>query len=102
MILLQINPSYMGQYVFATLAVMGGIGGVLAIASFFATRSEVQDLKQRQSKTEELIETLRSEASTRGHRLWRRTDRLNALLQRIAGKLDVYIESDDDGEGNGE
>lgn len=91
----EVGNNFMGQYVFATLAVIGGIGGVLAIASFFATRAEVQDLKVRQAGTEQLIEKLRTEGSSRGKHLHNRIDRTNRLLDRIAGKLGVGIPIDE-------
>lgn len=77
-----------------TIAIIGAIASLIAIGSFFATRTEVIDLKERVNKTETLIEKLREEGSRRGRQLFRRSDALNALLQRVAERLHVHVEGD--------
>ncbi len=71
------------------VALLGVLVGLVSIASYFAARNEVIDLKERVYRMEQLVEKMRTEGSERGKALHGRVDRVNALLNRIAGRMQI-------------
>ena len=42
-----VEPAFWGQWIIVALAILGGLGGLAAVASYFATRRELVSLEHR-------------------------------------------------------
>jgi F0F1-type ATP synthase membrane subunit b/b' len=51
-----VDTAFWGQWIIVGLGIIGGLGGLAAIASYFATRRELIALEQRTTKVESRIE----------------------------------------------
>jgi len=49
------SNSFWGQWVIVALGIFGGLGGLAAVASYFATRREFEALDKRVEKVEETL-----------------------------------------------
>ena len=74
-----------GLFVVCAATIIGLVAALISIASYFATRREVDDLKERVANIEELMEK-------RTEKLHNRINRLLAGQMLIAGKLGVALE----------
>ena len=75
-----------GLFVVCAAVFIGLIGALISIASYFATRREVDDLKVRVTQIEELMEE-------RTEKLHKRINRLLAGQMLIAGQVGVALEN---------
>lgn len=89
MILAEASNAFAGQALYITLAFIGGLGGLLAIASFFATRNEVADVKERVGKLEEKIDDSNILSETHREKLHKRINRILIGVSRIQGRLKI-------------
>ena len=79
------GPDAIGIFVLCAGVVIGLIVSLVSIASYFATRREVDDLKDRVVIIENLLEK-------RTEKLHRRINRLLAGQMLIAGKVGVALD----------
>jgi phosphate/sulfate permease len=75
-----------GLFVVCAAVVFGMVGALISVASYFATRREVDDLKERVQGIEELMEE-------RTEKLHKRINRLLAGQMLIAGQVGVALEN---------
>ena len=75
-----------GLFVVCAAVVFGLVGALVSVASYFATRREVDDLKDRVATIEDLMEK-------RTEKLHKRINRLLAGQMLIAGQVGVTIEN---------
>jgi hypothetical protein len=78
-------PDAIGIFVLCAGVIIGLIASLISIASYFATRREVDDLKDRVVIIENLLEK-------RTEKLHRRINRLLAGQMLIAGKVGVALD----------
>ncbi|MDE2105328.1 MAG: hypothetical protein KGL39_49335 [Patescibacteria group bacterium] len=83
------SNSELGLFVVCAAAFIGLIATLISIASYFATRREVDDLKERVTNIEELMEK-------RTEKLHRRINRLLAGQMLIAGQVGVALDHQGD------
>ena len=90
----QVAPvSGLATWFMTILSVVSGIGGLLAVASYFATRREVDDLKARLVKVEDTTTMIRQEIAAAidrqtGQQERRSTslhNRLNPVAENLSG-----------------
>jgi len=74
-----------GLFVVCAAVVIGLVGALMSVAGYFATRREVDDLKERVTVIENLLEK-------RTEKLHRRINRLLAGQMLIAGKVGVALD----------
>ena len=79
------TPDAIGIFVLCAGVVIGLIASLISVASYFATRREVDDLKDRVVIIESLLEK-------RTEKLHRRINRLLAGQMLIAGKVGVALD----------
>jgi len=79
------GPDAIGIFVLCAGVIVGLIASLISIASYFATRREVDDLKDRVVIIENLLEK-------RTEKLHRRINRLLAGQMLIAGKVGVALD----------
>lgn len=79
------SPNDIGIFVLCGALLIGLVATLIAIASYFATRREVDDLKERMTNVEELMER-------RTEKLHKRINRLLAGQMLIAGKVGVALD----------
>lgn len=60
------SNSFIGQGTLFSVMALGGLATLISIASFFATRSEVQDLKERVAKNEVSLDQVRRDIIDNG------------------------------------
>lgn len=85
-----------GNWFIGVCAFVALLAALLTIATYFATRREVDDLKARvdtlETETREAERRLEKNNEDRASRIHKRVDRVLALTQRIAGKLNVHAD----------
>jgi len=74
-----------GIFIVCAAMFVGLVGALISVASYFATRREVDDLKERVGIIESLLEK-------RTEKLHRRINRLLAGQMLIAGKVGVALD----------
>jgi len=72
--------SFLAQWLVVGFAFISGIGGLLASASYFATRREVDDIKVRLVKVEDVTATIRDEMRKQKDELVYSADRRASVL----------------------
>jgi hypothetical protein len=75
-----VSNGFVGQWVIVAFSFFGGIGGLLAAASYFATRREVEKLDERLTKQEETSEAIRSEMRSMKDDLTLSADKRSSVL----------------------
>lgn len=92
-LLAEASNEFVGQWVLVAATVISILVALATIASYFATRSEVNDLKMRMHNLDLLIEKIRSDGSQRGKDLHDRIDPLDSGIGRIQGQLEAFNSS---------
>lgn len=85
MMLAEATNGDLGLFVVCAAIIIGLVGALMSVASYFATRREVDDLKERVLAVEELMEA-------RTEKLHKRINRLLAGQMLIAGQVGVAID----------
>lgn len=85
MILAEATNEQIGVLVFGLAALLGLVATMISIASYFATRREVEDLKTRVNNLEDNLDKKTSKLHTR-------INRLLAGQMMIAGQLNVALD----------
>jgi hypothetical protein len=71
---------FLAQWLVVVFSIVSGIGGMLAIGSYFATRREVDDIKERLVKTENSAHEIRAE-------MRKEKDEINAMADARSSRL---------------
>jgi hypothetical protein len=75
-----VSAAFMGQWVVAAFSFVGGMGGILAAASYFATRREVERIEQRVTRLEDVTGAIRAEIRQQKDELMLSADRRSSIL----------------------
>jgi len=89
-ILADASSAFLGQWILVAATVITLLVGLGTIASYFATRGEVTDLKLRMQNMDALVEKVRADGSQRGKDLHNRIDPLELGMGRIEGQLSAF------------
>ena len=84
-LLADVTNNQMGVFVFAAAVLVGLIATLLSIATYFATRREVEDLKERVDKIE-------ADLDEKTSKIHKRVNRLLAGQMLIAGRMGCALD----------
>lgn len=90
------SNEFYGQFLIVALGIIGGLGGLAAIASYFATRRELESLVTRVNKIETEVKEDREKnqihASQRSHTIF---DAIEKLRTEVTKRIDERCDKQD-------
>lgn len=89
MLFAEATNEQVGIFIFAGAAVCGFAATLISIASYFATRREVEDLKER-------VEKLETDLDDKTSKIHKRVNRLLAGQMLIAGRMGCALDRHQD------
>jgi len=86
----QVSPEFLGNWVGAGLLIIGGIVGLFSIITFFATKEQVREIKERQAILEQDVKDNTKETNRVKDELIANGEKRSTSLHR---RLDPLIEN---------
>lgn len=90
MLLADMSPAQLGNWVIIAFAVFSGLGSLGGLVAFFATRREVQEIDRRTGENEKAIVDIRAEMNTSTLELIASGERRSESLHR---RIDPLVEN---------